>query len=577
MARAAALAYAAAAYAWLRLGVPYPLHYVEAMEVLLMLDQWTLLAERGLGGALWGLYMESDQGLYGFAAAFAIRLFGRALAVPVLSLNIPLYALAVVSIYRIGKLLDRPSAGFAAAAAFSLFPAVYGTARLFAPEFAVMCVAAFVVWRFLETGDFQRRRASVLFGVALGAGLLVKYTFVSVVAAPLAAGTALAFRQGRRGARQKLVNLLLAVGAALLIAGPKHLQPRLLAQYRVRPSWEPSPIPWHSLENLRVTVLGIVEQHLSLPFFVALLAAGWLCRTAASPKAKLLLAAWIFAPWALFVTMKRAPEPHYMTCYLPPIALTIGLGWRALAARSPGAARWAAAALALVGAVQFHEFSFRPALGLGQVRWLKFGPLQARWYRPRPSVCGFPRRDRDYERVFEHLAARHPAARSVVFVEGGPSSRDSLNSNALRTAAWQKRVPYRLTTIAPMGGWIFHDGWKNADTLVTAWSDKAALTEHLEAGDRLFEEFERQYPGYAQVRKPPAPSLREALRRRAAGQGPRRPGPQLQDCRRTEEARRPLRLKRAIRREIGRYELAGAIDLENRDDLHVFTARADGN
>jgi hypothetical protein len=142
----------------------------------------------------------------------------------------------------------------------------------------------------------------------------------------------------------------------------------------------------------------------------------------------------------------------------------------------------------------------------------------------------------------------------VLFVEGTPTRRVSLNSAVFRSAAWQKRAPFRLTTIADFSGWIFHERWKGADVLVTAYRDKRELGDFMQQGDSFLREMDVRYPGYRDL--PGAQPGGKAL-----------------------QPDRPHGLAQAVREELARFEPAGVIDLRSprHDDLHVYAVRAGEN
>jgi tetratricopeptide (TPR) repeat protein len=150
------------------------------------------------------------------------------------------FGLAIVFTYLIGRRLYDGRAGLLAAFIFSFYPAVYLQSRTFYVDMALTAMVLVALYCLLRTDDFGRRRASLVFGLALGLAALTKNAFIIMTIGPLlaVAGRALfanglvawrqlfAWQPGNRlepaahGLAQRLANMALAGAIVVLLAAP---------------------------------------------------------------------------------------------------------------------------------------------------------------------------------------------------------------------------------------------------------------------------------------------------------------------------------------------------------------------
>ncbi|MBE2235195.1 MAG: glycosyltransferase family 39 protein [Anaerolinea sp.] len=153
------------------------------------------------------------------------------------------FALAIVGAYLIGRRLYDWRTGLLAAFIFSFYPAIYLQSRTYYVDMALTALVLITLICLLRTEDFSRRRASLLFGLALGVAALTKNAFIIMTIGPLlvvvarallANGRAawrqlLAWQPGSRLApaghdlAQRLLNMALAGLIAALLAAPWYI------------------------------------------------------------------------------------------------------------------------------------------------------------------------------------------------------------------------------------------------------------------------------------------------------------------------------------------------------------------
>ncbi len=161
--------------------------------------------------------------LFGFSMAWMYKLFGVEADVAVL-VNVLYMAVLLAACYALGARLGGRRLGALSAVLAALIPLVFAMSRYSYFEFSLTALVATSVALLLASDGFQNRPASLLLGVALGLGLLIKRTFPVFVVGALAV---VFFQAGlprrlwarlRAGPRPRWRDVGLALGGGLLLA-----------------------------------------------------------------------------------------------------------------------------------------------------------------------------------------------------------------------------------------------------------------------------------------------------------------------------------------------------------------------
>jgi 4-amino-4-deoxy-L-arabinose transferase-like glycosyltransferase len=115
--------------------------------------------------------------LFQLSAVPLLWLFGRSTDVATM-VNVAYLAVLLCSTYAVGKKILRRDVGLLAAFVLSTFPMIYAMSRYFYLDFALTALVALNIALLLYTEDFERKGYSLGYGLTLGLGMLVKWTFV---------------------------------------------------------------------------------------------------------------------------------------------------------------------------------------------------------------------------------------------------------------------------------------------------------------------------------------------------------------------------------------------------------------
>ena len=116
--------------------------------------------------------------------AGSYQLFGVSMDVAAMANSLYL-ALLLLAVYGIGERLAGHWVGLLSAFLVSLLPMIFAMSRYLYLDFALTAMVATNVCLLLRSDRFQRRGYALLYGLSLGLGLLVKWTFVVFAAGPL--------------------------------------------------------------------------------------------------------------------------------------------------------------------------------------------------------------------------------------------------------------------------------------------------------------------------------------------------------------------------------------------------------
>lgn len=253
--------------------------------------------------------------------------------------------LAALATARIATRSGRPGAASLAFLATTLLPLPVGLARHFMPEGMLVAAVPLALWAAMRLGERPGLGRSLVLGLALGLGLLIKQTFLLLVLP----GLAFILLAARPPLRALLPALLLSAG----LAGPWTLA-HLAEQAR------------YGVDSALASGEGAAWAHLLYyPAALALLVCGPVLGLAAlgalpglrACRARRLALAWLLGG-LLLLTLLPKKYPRLAAPLAPAIALLAGVG---LAGRRPGVS---AAGLALAGGAWLGWRSLSPGLSL---------------------------------------------------------------------------------------------------------------------------------------------------------------------------------------------------------------------
>lgn len=252
-------------------------------------------------------------------------------------------AVLIVSCYGIARRMAGQFAGLIAAFVVSMYPILFGLSRHYLLDFNLTAMTALIIWLLFETKNFSRRVPSFFLGIALGLGMLTKWTLVAFIAGPfgLIALSALFIKDGVM-ARPKLKNMALALVIGVCIAAPWYAANfntlREFLKLVVNSGLAEGDPAINSLESWLMYFRHLTQFQILAPFtflFIFGLVLSMVKRKNWQLIAALLL--WIILPYIYF-SLSMNKDTRYTLPYLPAMAALSGVGLSVFKGRTARAA-----------------------------------------------------------------------------------------------------------------------------------------------------------------------------------------------------------------------------------------------
>lgn len=237
-------------------------------------------------------------------------------------------AILIFSVYLIGKRFQDRITGLVAAFLLLTFPIIMGQSRIYWLDFPLTCWVAFSICLLLYSDHFKNKLFSVLFGLSLGVGSLIKQTLPVFILGPV-----IFFIICRRPYEEKakrIQNILFAVGIAAIIVLSWYL-PNLkmkLTYFLMVPIDTALNTPAEAgffslaidrlifhLKVLRTIMLHQVYFYIFILCLISFVLHG--------KKDKLVLLFWLTVPYLFFALAGVPKSARYTMPVLPAIALII--------------------------------------------------------------------------------------------------------------------------------------------------------------------------------------------------------------------------------------------------------------
>jgi len=239
-----------------------------------------------------------------------------------LYVNLVALAVIVLATYWLGSRLSSPRAGCVAAALVLLVPGMAVYPREALQETVLTAVTVVSIALLLATEFFDRRRASLWLGLALGIGFLVKPNFAFGLWLPMLVAVAVALRHA---SRRRLTNMVPAVAVTAALTASWYV-PQLDGLRYLQLANREDAVAYGLDEGVMETVMSIwlstrVELVTELGAWLGLAAIGagvlWSLRRLWP------LHAWIAGTWSIVAFVLIFRDGKYMLPTLPAAAILI--------------------------------------------------------------------------------------------------------------------------------------------------------------------------------------------------------------------------------------------------------------
>jgi len=159
------------------------------------------------------LGVDSPRLIY-FISSIWMYLFGFSVVSAKLS-NMLYFIILIFSVYYLGTKIRGPATGFLSAFLISMYPAAFAVSRGYGHDFPLMAFVSLCICTLIYSECFSKRMLSILSGISLGLGMLIKPQMLFFVIGPLI----IVLVQASLGRKRKIgiskVNILLNIALFL--------------------------------------------------------------------------------------------------------------------------------------------------------------------------------------------------------------------------------------------------------------------------------------------------------------------------------------------------------------------------
>ena len=240
----------------------------------------------------------------------------------IIIVNYFFFLIGLFFIYKIGLELKDKETGNITMILFALTPAVYGMSRQYGhQEWHVMIAMIVNIYYLIKLNYFKDWKYSMLYGITVGIGLLVKDEFLAYFFTPWLYVVVRSLIE--KVEVKKLINILVTIAIGSLIAGCHYFRIEIINKILHEPIREIADI--FTYKNIMMMTLGVCNELFSPIIFIAFIVGViWLIMKF-NNKNKWILLIWILVPWLIIMFMPHHKELEYNVGFIPAVILIVTL------------------------------------------------------------------------------------------------------------------------------------------------------------------------------------------------------------------------------------------------------------
>ncbi len=236
----------------------------------------------------------------------------------IIVMNYVFFLIGLFFMYKIGKELKDKLTGNISMILFSLTPAVYiNSVHYGHMDWHVMIAMIVNIYCLIKTNCFRDRKWSILYGISVGFGLLIKDEFLACFFVPwvyVVIKNLIGILE-----KSKIINIFITVIIGALIAGCHYFRLAIFVKIARDPIIETTPV--FSFESLRITTVGLSEYLLSPPIFILFIIGLIYFIYKYKSQNKWIILLWFIVPWLIITFMPHKKLAEYYLCFVPALII----------------------------------------------------------------------------------------------------------------------------------------------------------------------------------------------------------------------------------------------------------------
>lgn len=242
----------------------------------------------------------------------------------IMIVNFFFFLIGLYFVYKIGLELKDKMTGNIAMLLFALTPAIYGLSRQYGhQDWHVMIAMTANIYCLIKLKFFEDRKWSMLYGITVGLGLLVKDEFLSYFFMPwlYVVIKSLIIKTDKN----KIINIFITIILGCLISSCHYFRIDIIEKVLNDSFIEQCDGSIFDFNNIRVITIGLSEYLLSPPIFILFVFGFiWTIFKYKDYKKNVLLL-WFIVPWIIIFFMPHFKAAEYGLGFVPAIILFASL------------------------------------------------------------------------------------------------------------------------------------------------------------------------------------------------------------------------------------------------------------
>ncbi len=293
----------------------------------------------------------------------------------IIIVNYIFFIISLITIFKITKLLKDEIAGITAILLFSLTPAIYLLSRVYGiNDYHLILPISLNIYTLIKSDFFTNRKWSLLYGISVAFGMLVKDSFIIFFPGSLTYVLIKIYFLKYQNKKNILLNIILSNLITFFLISFHYFRLNILKKILLRPFMDYGNI--FEFKKISVFTIGLYEQMFSIPLFVLLLIGLFYYIKKYSNNNKHTLLLFFIFPWILLMLIPCDKSIAYGTAFIPALSVITAIGLTYLRRKTKTILLFIVIILSIL---QYFSFSYNINLGFDKI-FLSYGSKNFRIY-----------------------------------------------------------------------------------------------------------------------------------------------------------------------------------------------------
>ena len=288
----------------------------------------------------------------------------------IIFVNYLFFLISLYFIYKIAVEIKDKETGNITMVLFAITPAIYGLSRQYGhQDYHIIAAITANIYCLIKTDYFKNLKWSVLYGITVGIGLLIKDEFLAYFFIPWLYIVIISFVENIN--IKKIINVLITILIGCSISGFHYFQDWIILKLINEPFTETVPV--FSFDSIKIVTISLWEDLLSVPIFVIFIIGLVYFLFKYRNQNKYLFIFWIAVPWLIVTFMPHHKKVEYFAGFIPAIILICSIFLTSL---SDNVRKYTIGIVFFICIMQYFILSYKPNvldLKIGKFKYYNIG------------------------------------------------------------------------------------------------------------------------------------------------------------------------------------------------------------